>query len=192
MVTLFLLALAGIVAILACAATMQAVVRLRHEELTRGEAVLTTATGRTRWAGSWILVAGLSGVLVLATFTLAAGVALAAVDDVPRWPDVLRVGASMLPAVVVYLAVGALLLGLLPRATGVLGWLLLLVPTLAGEFAPLLGPGLDWVADISPFRWLPDPLSDSPDLLPALVMVTVSAIGIGVGLAALRRRDVTV
>jgi ABC-2 type transport system permease protein len=131
-------------------------------------------------------------VLVLATFTLAAGVALAAADNVQRWPEVLRAGVSMLPAVVVYLAVGALLLGLLPRATGVLGWLLLLVPTLAGEFAPLLGPELDWVADISPFQWLPDPLSDSPDLLPAMVMVTVSGIGIGIALAALRRRDVTV
>ncbi|SDH64305.1 ABC transporter permease [Agrococcus jejuensis] len=187
----FVHALTGIVALVACAAVLQGATRMRTEELAHGEQVLATRTSRLGWFGATLAVALVAGVLVMTAFAAAASVSLAS-SDAARTGTVVAIAASMLPALGLYLAVGALLVAVLPGVGAWLGWLLLVVPMLVGELAPLFGDDWDWLQDVSPFHHLANPLATDPDWTASWWMLGGAAVALGVALAAFRRRDAAV
>ena len=67
--------------LIACAAAMQAVLRLRHEEQAHGELLLATPVRRSGWLGSHLLLGALAALTTLAGFTVVTGASLAASDD---------------------------------------------------------------------------------------------------------------
>ena len=117
--------------------------------------LLSTAAGRTAWAGSHLVFALLGPAVVLAVEGPAAGLAYGLIaGDVPgELPGILGGVVAQLPAVWILAAVAVLLTGVLPRfaaaAWGALAVCLLLL---------LVGTTLRfdrWLLDVSPFTHTP-------------------------------------
>ena len=127
--------------------------------------------------------------MILAALGGGAGVADAiASDDAGRLPLLLGSAVALAPAVWVLAGAALALVGLVPRAAlaawGVLGACFLLL---------YLGPLLslpDWVMDVSPFTHVPLLPAADLDVVPLLVLTGVAAVLVGVGVVALRRRDI--
>lgn len=176
----------------ASALAIALVTRMHSEEVTgRLEAVLATPVRRTTWALGHIGLA----VLASAAFMVVS----AAVAGLVHGNDVGDVGGavtrltgaalSTLPAVWVALALAMLLYGALPRLTG-LAWAVLIVFLLLGEFGELLDlPG--WLVDLSPFTHLPALPGGTLAWAPLAALTCVAVVVGGIGLAALRRRDIS-
>ncbi|WAC67097.1 hypothetical protein OVA14_04925 [Agrococcus sp. SL85] len=188
---IFLTALAGIVGVLACAAAMQPVLRLRHEELAHGETVLAAAVRRTGWLASHLLPGLLASLLTLAVFAGVVGGSLAAAGD-ERWSQLVAIQVTHLPLVGIFLAAAAAIVAFVPAAAQWLGWLLLVGLLLVGEFAPLFGVDWEWVQRASPFFWVANPLDAEPDWAGSWWMLGVAAALLAAAFARFARRDVTV
>ncbi|GAA2168353.1 ABC-2 type transport system permease protein [Humibacillus xanthopallidus] len=165
--------------------------RMRTEETSgRVEAVLATSATRLRWAAAHIVVALAATALVLAVVGTVAGLV-----DGGRTGDVggsvgRLVGASLaaLPAVWVCIAVAVLLVGLVPRLTGLV-WAVLIGFLVLGEFGPIMNLP-SWVTAVSPFDHLSHLPGGSLDTADLLGLVVVAAALTAAGLAGLRRRDI--
>ena len=152
----FLAAEIGIFGALLAAYAVSATSRLRSEEANdHVELLLSTATGRTRWAASHFVLA-LLGVAVL---MLATGAAVGfshglAIHDVGRQVGRLTLAAAaQIPAAWVMVGVVMLLFGWVPRWVAG-AWGLLVAFVVLGEFGPLWGLP-QWVLDVSPFEHSP-------------------------------------
>ncbi|TKV59274.1 ABC transporter permease [Nakamurella flava] len=154
----FLTATVTILAIVAAAFGVSTVLRLRGEETAgRAEMLLATATSRSRVMAPALGLAVIgAGVLLTVGSTVAALVAGAVAGSGTTASDVLRpvvrTAAAEIPAAIVVVALAAVLLGWLPRATGA-AWGVLAAVGLLG----LIGPSLGWptaVLDVSPFHAL--------------------------------------
>ena len=187
----FITALAGILGIVACAAAMQAVLRLRHEEQAHGELVLATPVRRSGWLGSHLLLGVLAALATLTAFTVVTGASLAAADD-ERWGQLVDIAVTHLPLVAIYLAVGAALVAFLPSTVAWLGWVLLIGLMLVGEFAPLFGEAWAWIENLSPFHWVANPLADDPDWTGSWWLLGIAAALLAASVLRFRRRDALV
>ena len=180
-----------IIAIAVAAMGISIVTRLRSEETSlRAEALLVTTT-RTRWAVSHLVVALVSTAAVMALVGLVAGVA-----DGRRSGDVAGsvgrlVPAALVtvPAIWVCVSVALLLVGLVPRLTGLV-WAVLITFLLLSELVPVLGLPA-WMMNLSPFGHVPSMPAEEGRLLPLLLLVAVAAVVAAIGLEGLRRRDIS-
>ena len=188
---IYLAAILSWIALLAAGYAIQATLRLRAEEAElRAEQVLATATSRTGWAGSHLVVAAAGSAVVLAAGGLLAGLAhgLRAGDLGGELPRVLGGALVQLPAVWVMAAVGALLFGLLPRLVVGATWAVLAVVLFVTMFGEPLR--LDrWVLDLSPFAHLPRLPAAAFTATPLAWLLVTAAVLAAAGLAAFRRRD---
>lgn len=180
-------ALMILVGVLAAAAGVQAVLRMRDEESDgRTETVLTTPRSRIGWLLSFTAVGALSVLVVLAATGLTAAAGFAA----PGKPDEawLSFGQALVqaPAALTFVGVAALLVGLLPRAAIAVSWGVLAIGIGIGLFGSLLGLDED-VQKISPFANVP--ALPNEEWVPT-ILIGVTALVLG-ALAALafRRRD---
>lgn len=185
----FLATTALVLALIGAGFTVQAVLRLRAEEVAgRAEPLLATPLPRERWAASHVALAVVGSVAVLAAGGLGTGIAYAALvggaGDVPR---LLAAAVVHTPALLVLAGAALALYGLAPRATAV-AWALFALCLVEGFLGSVLSlPG--WVEDLSPFRHVPA-LPAAPFALVPLVVLTVLAAALAAaGLAGLRRRD---
>lgn len=188
---LFISALAGLVALIACAAALQATTRLRHEEVAHGEIVLSTTVTRQGWMLSHAVLGAVAALATLVAFTVTSGVRFAAAGD-DRWELLWLIVLSQLPLVAIYLAVGVALVAFLPSTVSWLGWVLLFGLMLAGQFAPLFGDAWEWVQYLSPFHWVADPLASDPDWVGSWCLVGIAAVLLLAALWRFRRRDALV
>ncbi len=181
--------LAGLVA---AAYAISAVLRMRTEETgDRAEPVLATATGRIRWALSYIAVAVAGAALLLAVAGVATGLgyglrAGSAGTEVAR-----MTGAALgqLPSALVLAAIAVLAFGLWPGASVPAAWTALGLVVLINLFGQVLQLS-HWVLDISPFTHAPR-LPGGTVSAASLVWLCGLALAMSVaGLAALRRRDI--
>lgn len=187
----FLGQIAAMFGMVAALYAVQAVLRLRAEEVAdRVEPVLATCVGRVRLALSHVVFALVGTGVVLAAGGLGAGLTHGVrVDDVGGYA-VRMLGATLvqLPATWVVAGLAAALYGLLPRYSAA-AW------AVAGAFIgiTLFGPVFDLaptVLNASPFGHVPRLPGTEFDALPLLWLALIAAVSLGVGLLAFRRRDV--
>jgi len=180
----------ALIGVFISAYAVQAVLRLRGEELhRRADLLLVTPLSRLRWAASHVVVALGGAVALLVLGGLAAGASTAGALGDPVWfGAVLGAAVVQVPAVAVLAGLTMLAIGLLPRFASALAWGVLVAFLLIGEVGPLLEwPA--WLLDLSPFAHTPQ-LPGSDVSVGALVgLAAVAAVLTAAGLAAFRRRD---
>jgi ABC-2 type transport system permease protein len=103
-------------------------------------------------------------------------------------PRLLGAAVVQLPAVWVLAGVAVLLVGVLPRLTG-LAWGALAVSLGLGLVGGALGLN-HWLVDVSPFTHTPKAPASTVPAEPVVVLLAVAAVLLVAGLAGLRRRDV--
>ena len=155
------------------------------------EAVLSTATGRTRWALAHAVNATVGVTILLGLFAVGVGLAAGAVlgDPVHEVAVLVPATAAQLPAV---LAVGAAVLALVAtqrrRAVGP-AWVLLIACILVG---PMFGTTFSlpqWVQDLSPFAHAPKAPAVAITAMPVLTTLAAAGVLLAAALIWLRRRD---
>lgn len=166
---------------------------LRSEESAgRADAVLATPTSRLAWAGSHLLVIGLGGVAILVVTGVGTGLAVAGVTgDWALLADVLSSHVNMVPAVLVVLGVGALLYGWAPTLVAPVGWGLVALTVLVGNFADLLDLPT-WLRNLSPLSHPAAIPVEGFTMAPLLWLSTLALAAIAIGLFGLRRRQIGV
>ncbi|WP_427006496.1 ABC transporter permease [Pseudarthrobacter sp. H2] len=185
----FLSAEVGFMGLLASAYGLSAATRLREEE-TAGhvEALLGTATTRTRWATSHFAaaLAGAALLMLLAGLSVGAGAAVVLADGA-QFGRVTLAALAQIPAAWVVTSAVLAVFGWAPRLTGAV-WGLLLAFVALGEFG-VLWNAPQWLMDLSPFRHTPLLPLDSGDLAPLLGLALAAAALAAVGYSGWRRRD---
>ena len=187
----YLAATMGIVGLGASGYAVQAMLRLRAEETaSRAEPVLATPVGRTRWALSHLLFAGVGTAVLLGAVGLGAGLAhgLRTGEVGTQVPRLVGAALAQLPAAWVLVGVAVALVGLAPRAV-VGGWAVLAACVLVGQLGPVLRFD-QWVMDLSPFTHLPRLPGGTVTIAPMVWLVAVAAVLVVAGLAGLCRRDI--
>lgn len=182
-------AVLGLVGVLAGAAGVQAVLRLRDEEADgRAEELLAHPVSRVGWLGAG-LGAGVASTVIVLTATGAAALVgfVIAGDSEHGW---LAFGQALVqaPAALVLVAVAALVFAVTPRLSGALGWGLFAVAAAWGVFGGLFDPP-EWVLELSPFANVPALPSD--ELLPLAVLGAIAVVLAVLALAAFRRRNLS-
>jgi len=190
-VDVFIAALLGITGVLAAAAGVQAVLRLRaEEEGGRLELLLALPRSRARWFGAGLVIAALSVLAVALVGGLAAGTASLFADPVGRFWLLVASALAHVPAALVMVALAALVFAALPRFAVPLGWGLLVLALVLGQFGGLLNlPG--WAQDLSPFHHSSAMPVEDFAAAPALTMAAAVVLLSLAATLLLRRRDVT-
>ncbi|MEU9474570.1 ABC transporter permease [Streptomyces sp. NPDC048191] len=181
----FLAAMVGMLGLIAALYAVSSVLRLSGEETSgRAEPVLAAAVGRLRWAAGHLIIAFGGSALLM----LLAGLGFAVGYGRQIGPVL---GACLLQVAAVWVIGGVtvLLFGVLPRgavaAWGVAGAVLLI---------GWIGPALNVpraVLDLSPFGHLPKLPGGGMEWGPVGVLLGVAGVLVGVGLAGVRRRDLS-
>ena len=189
-IDIFSTALIGIAGVLAAAAGVQAVMRMRAEETEgRVEMLLTTPLSRVRWLASTLAVAAGSVLAVCLVNGVTIGAAIAkSSEDATAVGRFTGAALAHAPAAFVFVAVTAVVFAVIPTLTIPLGWGLLVVGLVIGQFGDLLQLP-EWLQDASPFRHSSAMPVEELDVASALIMCGVAALGAVVAAVLLRRRD---
>ncbi|GGF31823.1 ABC transporter membrane-spanning protein [Microbacterium sorbitolivorans] len=187
----FLVTILSLVGIIAAVPGVQAMQKLRAEEMAdRVDPVLAGAVSRRRlFAGSASIALLAPSVYVLGAGTIVA--ALAAGTDIGvTFGGVLLQAAATVPAVWTTVAVAIAVIGARPQVS-VAAWagvMLAFVLTLLGPTFKLW----DWVLAISPFWHVPTMTQADPDGWGLAWITLVTAALVAAGFAGFRRRDIGV
>jgi ABC-2 type transport system permease protein len=187
----FLAAEIAIMGVLAAAYGLAAAGHLRSEEVAgHTEALLGTATTRTRWATSHF-AAALSGVallMLLAGLSIGAGAALT-LHDGTQVGRVTLAAVAQIPAAWVITSMVLAVFGWAPRLTSAV-WALLALFVALGEFG-VLWNAPQWLMDLSPFQHSPL-LPVGSSAVTALTDLTLTAAVLAaLGYLGWRHRDLT-
>lgn len=164
--------------------------RLRAEEAEgRAELVLAQPVGRVRWFGSTFAVAAVSASLATSIGGVSMGLAADAATGEARWTSTMTAAAvTYLPALLLVLAIGAVLLGAWPRLLAV-AWALVAWMTVVMVVGTLVDLPA-WARWVSPIDQTPAVPQEAFAAAPPLVMAAAAAALAAAALAAFRRRDV--
>lgn len=189
-VDIFATAMLGLAGVLAAASGVQAALRLRSEEAEgRAELLLSTPLTRRRWMLSHLVVAALSATTVALSAGLAAGVAFATAGLPGRFGSSAGAALAHVPAALVFVGLVGVVFALTPRLTVPLGWGLLALGIVVGQFGELLSLP-EAVQSISPFAHSPGLPADELEPAALVLLTLVAVAGAVVGVTAFRRRDV--
>jgi ABC-2 type transport system permease protein len=177
------------VAVIAGGFTVSSALRMRSDETAgRAEPLLTAAVSRVEWMVSYVTVAVVGSLAMVA----AAGIGMGAtygiiVADLGEVPRLTGAALSYAPALWVLAGLVTALFGLVPRASAA-AWAVVAWCAVAGFLGELLGLA-QWVRNLSPFEHVPRMPAEGVDWLPLVVLTLVAAGLAAVGLAGFRRRD---
>jgi ABC-2 type transport system permease protein len=187
----FIAAAFCMLAMMAAAFAISLILRLHQEEAgQRAETLLSGSVSRSRWLTGHLVLALVGSALAIMIAGIVAGLSygIAAHDVSGKLPMVVGTALAQLPAVWLPAAVTVALFGLSPRfspvAWGVLVGFVALY--LIGELSGFP----QWVLDLEPFAHVPSVYGNAFTAVPLLVLLTIDAGLIALGLAAFRRRDV--
>ncbi|MGX9887506.1 ABC transporter permease [Streptomyces sp. NPDC002276] len=181
----FLATMVGMFGMLAALYAVSSVLRLHSEETTgRAEPILANAVGRLRWAAGHLTIAFAGAALIM----LLSGLGLTLGYGAEPGP-ILAATLVQLPAIWTLGALAVLLHGLSPRLSP-LSWAAAGLTLLLGWIGPALNLP-QAVLDISPFGHLPKLPGGEMAWEPVAALTGIAAALIAVGLAGLRRRDLT-
>ncbi|HEY1157365.1 MAG TPA: ABC transporter permease subunit, partial [Arthrobacter sp.] len=174
----------SMVGILAATCALQAVIRMRQEEVAgTAELLLAAPVGRVRWLTGYLVLGTAAVVLVmvlaaLGTWATLSGAGDTSMDATAIW----QTAAAQLPAALIYLAVPALVFVLWPAATVAIGWILLALGVVFGIFGGMVG--LDQkIRDLSPFTHTPVPHGDATDWSGAWWMLGIAVLAAALSVA---------
>lgn len=183
----------GFIAVAASGYTVQALLRMRAEEVTgRLEPVLSTAVRRSQWLASHgrIAAIGTLALLVVAGAAAAVSNGIVSGDFGSTWA-VMQAALVQVPAV---LALGALvfaLFGLAPRWAGALSWAALAGSFVVAQFGAVLKLP-QAVMNISPFTHVPAVPAEALNVVPVALLLAVAGLLVGAGVVGFRRRDLAI
>ena len=189
-VDIFTAALIGIAGVLAAAAGVQAVLRMRAEESEgRVEMLLATPLSRVRWMAANLAIAAGSVLIVCLVTGVTVGAAIAkSSGDVSSAGRFTGAALAHAPAALVFVAVTALVFATIPALTIPLGWGLLVAGLVIGQFGDLLQLP-EWLQGVSPFRHSSALPVEELDVASTVILCLIAAL-MGVAAALLlRRRD---
>lgn len=192
-IDLFTTALLGIAGVLAAAAGIQTMLRLRTEEAEgRAELLLAAPRTKTQWLGANLIVAAISTVAVSVVAGIAASAGLTMAGIGTDSPGLLvAAAAAHLPAAAIFVAATAVLFATIPRLSIPLAWGLLAAGLVLGQFGELLRlPG--WLQDVSPFRHSPAMPVEPFEPVPSLTMTGIAILGALLAGWVVRRRDLII
>jgi ABC-2 type transport system permease protein len=185
--TLFLTLFCQIAAIYAIMATLQ----MQSEETeARLDPVLATSVSRLRWATSYVSLAVAGTAIVLAAFSLLAGLTYGlSIGNVGyELPRVLAAAMAYLPAIWVMAGIAVALYGLMPRFT-FMSWGALLGVILIEFLGKILQVNQS-ILNISPFTHVPNVLIGEVSVMPLIWLAVVAFALAVIGLIGLRRRSI--
>ncbi|WP_420178783.1 ABC transporter permease [Paenarthrobacter sp. TA1.8] len=193
LVDLFTTAMLGMAGILAAAAGIEAVLRLRAEETEgRAELLLSVPASRFRWLGSTLAVAAMTTTAVAVAAGASAAVVLALGETGGSSPGMVFAAAlAHIPAALVFPAGTVLVFALAPRWSTPAGWGALAVALVLGQFGGLLSLPV-WLQDLSPFRHSSAMPVEAFNPEGALLMVAIAVIAAAAGSRLIRERDVAI
>jgi ABC-2 type transport system permease protein len=190
-IDVFTTAMLGLAGVLAAAAGIQAVLRLRAEEVEgRAELLLSAPVSRSRWLGANLVIAAGSVLAVTTTAGTAAATGLGLSGLGGGAAGLVVAALAYVPAAAVFLALTGLVFAVVPRLSIPLGWGMLAVGLVLGEFGDLLGLPA-WVQDLSPFRHTPAMPVEPFDPGGPLMMGLIALAGAGFAAYLIGRRDLT-
>ena len=192
LIDVFITALLGVAGVFAAAAGIQAVLRMREEEVEgRSELLLAAPVSRARWLGANLFIAAASAALVCATAGAAAALGLG-ISGTPTGAAGSLVPAALahVPAALVFLAAAGLAFAAAPRLSIPLGWGMLADGLVLGEFGELFGLPA-WLQDASPFRHSSAMPVEPFDPAGAWGLAVIAAALAGLAAYSIRRRDLT-
>lgn len=177
---------------LTAAYVVYAIQSLRAEEQHgRAEAVLATPTSRTAWAGSHLGVIAVSAggaIMVAAGFLTGLAAAGVTGDWALLW-ETTWAHLNLVPAVLLVLGICALLFGWIPALVGPVGWTLVGLMVLVGNFGDLLALPA-WLVNLSPLSHPAELPIEEFQVMPLVVLLVLGALATALGLWGLRRREV--
>ncbi|MBG6190292.1 ABC-2 type transport system permease protein [Arthrobacter sp. CAN_A212] len=191
-VYVFTAALIGIAGVLAAAAGIQGVLRMRAEEAEgRAELLLAVPLSRTSWLTANLVLALSSAAAVAAVAGCAAtlGFWLAGMTGTPG-TELLAASLAHVPAAAVFVAAPAIAFATIPRWSAPVGWGLLVAGLILGQFGELLGLP-EWLQALSPFHHSPAMPVEAFDPVPALSMTLIALAGVGLAAYLIQHRDLT-
>lgn len=193
MIDLFTTAMLGLAGVMAAAAGIQAVLRLRAEEAEgRAEMLLSVPAPRTRWILSALAVAAMSTAAVTAVTGLVAAAVLAATQAGGSNPAIMVPAAlAHVPAALVFPSLTVLVFAFAPRWTSPAGWGALVLALVLGEFGELLGLPA-WLQDLSPFRHSSAMPAEAFNLQGALLMAAAALAATAAASTTITHRDLTI
>jgi ABC-2 type transport system permease protein len=144
--------------------------------------------GRLNWFGGRLLLAS-AGMALLALAAACLSWAGAATGGAGvSLPRLLGAGANCMPAALLFLGLGALAFGTLPRASAGIAYGLVSLAFVWDLFGALLGaPG--WTLGLSPFNHIGLVPSQAFKGIAAVLMVAIGVAAAAIGAGAFRRRD---
>ncbi|MDR6972439.1 ABC transporter permease subunit [Leifsonia shinshuensis] len=186
---LFISAIFSIVGVLAAAAAVQCVIRLRQEEASgTAEVLLATPLSRVRWLFSIVAVGLIAIVLVLLAAAVASGLsAVSAGEPASTIGDSFSAAAAQLPVALVYLGVLTLVFVVLPTWTIPVGWAALGLGAFVGIFGGLIKLP-EWLRHVSPFADAPVVVGNV-DWTGGYWMLGITVAALAGSAALIRRRD---
>jgi ABC-2 type transport system permease protein len=193
LVDLFTTAMLGIAGVLAAAAGIEAVLRLRADEAEgRAELLLSVPASRFRWMGSALVVAALTTTAVAVAAGASAALVLALGEAGGSSPGTVFAAAlAHIPAALVFPALTVLVFALAPRWSSAVGWGALAAALVLGQFGELLGLPV-WLQDLSPFRHSSAMPVEAFNTEGALLMAAIAIVAAAAASRLIRERDVTV
>lgn len=185
--TLFVLIMVEVAAVYAIMSTLQ----MQSEETeARVDHVLATSVSRLRWAASYVLLTAVGSVIVLAAFSVPAGLTygLSTGDVGYELPRVFAAAMAYLPAILVMAGIAMALYGLIPRLT-FLSWGALLGVVVIELLGELLQIGQS-IQDVSPFTHVPKVLVSEFSAIPLILLIVVALVLTVMGLIGFQRRSI--
>ncbi|MGF2616467.1 ABC transporter permease [Rossellomorea vietnamensis] len=186
----FLAKIMSIVAMISTVPALMVVLKLKGEEKAhRTEHLLARAVSRNRLLGSYLALSFIVSFVMQGTASIGLGAtANAMMENSIDFFTFIKAGMVYLPAMWILIALAVLLVGFLPRFTG-LAWLYLgysfFVVYLGGMFQ-----FDDWVGNISPFAHIPELPIEEMNFLKVILLSVIAIIIAVAGLAGYRRRDI--
>ncbi len=179
-----------LLAMMAMAAALQVVVRVRTEEREgRAEAVLGTAASRQRWFGAFVVVAQVAApLLLLAAVVGTYGADAAVTGEVTGLADGVWGALARVPAVLAVTGVAVLLAGWSGR-TAAAGWFAFGASAVLFLFGELLQLPMV-VQQLSPLPHVTHLPYEAQPWLSLVVLTTIGLAGTVAGVALFERRDV--
>jgi polyether ionophore transport system permease protein len=173
------------IALFACSQIAAARREESDEEL---ETLLALPVSRPSWLGGRLVITSVGmAALALATAVLAWAGAAAAGAGVSL-PRLLGAGANCLPASFLFLGIGALAFGVVPRASAGIAYGAVSVAFVWNLFGALLGAP-EWTLGLSPFHHIGLVPAQPFKTVAAVVMLVIAAAAMATGIAVFSRRD---